>query len=77
MDLDLYANNKHFHEEEIMIARDEKVQKTSGQRDREMDKEGQKAVGKTTMGKYYQKKMNPSLYLRRIHGKRTSLPSMN
>ncbi|MDR2072817.1 MAG: site-specific integrase [Spirochaetaceae bacterium] len=42
-----------------MIAHDEKVQKTSGQRDWEMDKEKQKVLGKTAIGKYYQEKNEP------------------
>jgi hypothetical protein len=41
------SDNKHFHEEEIIIMRDEKVQEITGQRDLEMEKEGKKALWKT------------------------------
>jgi hypothetical protein len=57
MGLNLDANgNKHFHEEEIMIARDEKVQKITGQSYREIEKDGQKVLKKTAIGKCYQGK---------------------
>jgi integrase len=54
MGLDLDASdNKHFREEEIMIAHDEKVQKITGQQDRktETEDEEEKVSGKTATGK--------------------------
>jgi integrase len=58
LDLDT-SDNKHFHEEEIMIMRDEKVQEITGQRDWNMEKEGQRALGETAIRKYYQEKTEP------------------
>jgi integrase len=46
LDLD-ESGSENFHEEEIMIMRNEKVQEITGQRDWEMEKEGKKALGKT------------------------------
>jgi integrase len=60
MGLDLDESDiKHFREEEIMIMRDEKVQEITGQRDRKMEKEGQRALGETAIRKYYQEKTEP------------------
>jgi integrase len=42
-----------------MIMSDEKVQEITGQRDREMEKEGQRALGETAIRKYYQEKNEP------------------
>jgi integrase len=57
MGLNLSASDhKHFHEEEIMIMSNEKVQKITGQRDRKMDKKGPRALGETAIRKYYQGK---------------------
>jgi integrase len=57
MGLDLNtSDNKHFHEEEIMILSDEKVQAIAGQGGQKMEKEGQRALGKTAIGKYDQGK---------------------
>jgi integrase len=39
-----------------MIMRDEKVQETTGQWDRETEDEGGKVLGKTAIGKYYQER---------------------
>jgi integrase len=57
MGLDLDSSEiKHFHEEEIMIARNEKIEKTTGQKNRKMEEEGQRALGETAIRKYYQEK---------------------
>jgi integrase len=58
LDLDTSDHN-HFHEEEIMIMSNEKVQEITGQRDRKMEKEKQGALGETAIKKYYQEKNEP------------------
>jgi integrase len=61
MGLDLSKGGiKNFHKEEIMTVRDEKVQKTTGQRDRETEAEDGKSLGETAIEKYYREK-NESL----------------
>jgi integrase len=51
LDLD-EEDSKNFHEEEMMMIRDENVQNTTGQWDREADQDGQKPPRETLSGKY-------------------------